>query len=167
MSSCPFLSPAFRCGFSPCQTSAARCTRSTTLSWPGSCSMSLTRCQSHKTFFFFVTDAPGPVLWNFLRSQITPLRCHKKFNCTSREPLLNVKAQYSWPPYSKYFRLSHFYTENIIYFCYWKSQPNEEVNCTGPSPSVSVHGYKALTNMLVSAHDDIWSLVYHASKAWA
>ncbi len=34
----------------------------------------------------------------------------------NREPLLKGKVQYSWPPYTNYFRSASFDNSNIIYF---------------------------------------------------
>ncbi len=56
----------------------------------------------------------------------------------NREPLLKGMAQYSWPPCTNQFRSAHFYIENMIYLGSKTSYLNEEVNCTEPSPSVSV-----------------------------
>ncbi len=40
--------------------------------------------------------------------------------------------------FTNQFRSAAFYTENIIYLCYKTSCLGEELNCTAPSPSVSV-----------------------------
>jgi hypothetical protein len=58
---------------------------------------------------------------------ISPLGCKVQ----DREVLLKGKAQYSWPPCTTLFRSAPFYIENIISYL-------NEVNCTEPSPSVSV-----------------------------
>ncbi len=42
------------------------------------------------------------------------------------------------PPCTNQFRLAALYVENIIYVCYKTSYLNEEVDCTEPSPYVSV-----------------------------
>ncbi len=52
--------------------------------------------------------------------------------------MLRGKAQYSWPLHTNLFRLAAFDTENIIYFFYKTSYPDEEVNHTEPSPLVSI-----------------------------
>ncbi len=54
------------------------------------------------------------------------------------ENLLKGKDQYSWPPCTNLFRSVPFYIENIINIFNKTSNLNEEVNCTEPSPSVSI-----------------------------
>ncbi len=61
-----------------------------------------------------------------------------KMEAWIRETLLKGKAQYSWPPWHSQFISGAFDFENIIYFLYETRYFNEEVNCTEPSPSVSV-----------------------------
>ncbi len=56
----------------------------------------------------------------------------------TREALPKGKAQYSWPPGTNRHESVHFCTEDIIYYLYLTTYPNEEVNCTEPSPLVSV-----------------------------
>jgi hypothetical protein len=61
-----------------------------------------------------------------------------EFISVAREVLLNGKAQYSWPPSTKYFTSDPFHIENIIYVFYKTSYLNEEVNCTELFSSVSI-----------------------------
>jgi hypothetical protein len=56
----------------------------------------------------------------------------------NRETLLKGMAQYSLPPCTNLFRSAPFYIENIINIFDKKSYLNEEVNGTGPSPSVNI-----------------------------
>ncbi len=58
--------------------------------------------------------------------------------CPAREVLLKGKAQYSWPPCINQFRSAPFYIENIINLFYKTSYLNKEVNCTEPSPLISI-----------------------------
>ncbi len=55
-----------------------------------------------------------------------------------KEPLQKGKAKYGWSPSTNQFESAHFYIESIIYLFNKTSYHNEEVNCTEPSPSVSV-----------------------------
>jgi hypothetical protein len=52
--------------------------------------------------------------------------------------LAEGKAQYSRPPCTNQFRSAPFYIENIINLYYKTSYLNEGVNCTEPSPLVSI-----------------------------
>ncbi len=52
--------------------------------------------------------------------------------------LTEGKAQYGQPPFTNKLRSAAFCIENIIYLCYKTSYLNVEVNCTEPSPSVSI-----------------------------
>jgi hypothetical protein len=54
-----------------------------------------------------------------------------------RELILMGKAQYGLPPCINELRSAGFDTAKIIYFFY-QNNPNEELNCTGPSPSARV-----------------------------
>jgi len=56
----------------------------------------------------------------------------------TREVLLKEKAQYGWSPCTNKFRSAHFYIEHIIYVFIPNKLPNEEVNCTELSLSVSI-----------------------------
>ena len=55
---------------------------------------------------------------------------------STREPLLKGKAQHCWFPCTNLFRSAAFDIANLIYI--FTKQPTLEMNCTEPSPSVSV-----------------------------
>ncbi len=55
-----------------------------------------------------------------------------------REVLLKGKAQYRLPPCTSQVRSASFNIESTIYLFYKTSSTNEEVNCTEPSPLVSI-----------------------------
>ncbi len=52
----------------------------------------------------------------------------QQFEAITREPQLNGKAQYGWPPRTNWFISAAFDIPNIIYFIYL----NDEVNRTEP-----------------------------------
>jgi hypothetical protein len=54
------------------------------------------------------------------------------------EVLLKVKAQYGCPLCANQFRSAPFCIVNITYLFFQIGIFNEEVNCTEPSPSVSI-----------------------------
>ncbi len=56
---------------------------------------------------------------------------------STREPLPKGKAQYYWPPCSNQFRTIAFSLEMLFIFFTKTSYPNEEVNSTEPSPTLS------------------------------
>jgi hypothetical protein len=56
----------------------------------------------------------------------------------TKETLLKGKAQYTWPPCANLLTSAPFYIENMINIFNKTSYLNEEVNCSEPSPSVSV-----------------------------
>jgi len=62
----------------------------------------------------------------------------KPLESFTREVLLEGKAQYAWPPCTNQFRSAPFNIETIINLFYKQSNLNEEVNCTEPSPLVSI-----------------------------
>ncbi len=62
----------------------------------------------------------------------------------SRESLIKGKIQYTWPPWTNQFKLVIFRTATMLFFFCKMSYLNEEVNCTKPSPSVSVPWLKYL-----------------------
>jgi hypothetical protein len=74
------------------------------------------------------------------------------FECWRKEPLLKGKAQYS-SPCTNQFSSAIFYIVNIITF-YKTSYPNEEVNCTKLSTSVSVTCGLYSKNILTIISDD-------------
>jgi hypothetical protein len=64
-----------------------------------------------------------------------------------REPLLKGKAQYSWPPSTYYLIIEAFDIANIFYFMNKTSYPNEEVNETESSPSISIPWFHNLCSI--------------------
>ncbi len=66
------------------------------------------------------------------------MNVHIKLKCLSREPLLKGKTQYSLTPCTDKFRWAAFDIATINLLFYNTRYLNEEVNCTEPSPSVSV-----------------------------
>ncbi len=99
-----------------------------------------------------------------------------KVDSLAKETLLKGKALYSWPPNTNLYRSAPFYIENIIYIFNKTSYLNEEVNCTEPSPSVSVpwpkHQLTALYCQkgfvdLPTAYDYVLCLVFcNKDKTW-
>ncbi len=67
------------------------------------------------------------------------------FKRFTMEVLLKRKAQYSWTPCTNQIGSAPFYIENIINLFCKTSYLNEEINCTEPSPFVSIPwSYKSL-----------------------
>ncbi len=75
---------------------------------------------------------------------IVPIWQHMGTMLCTREVLFKGMAQYRWPPSTNLLRTAPFLIDNIIYLCYKTSYLNEEVNCTDPSPSVSIPCMQAL-----------------------
>ena len=104
--------------------------------------MLLENCKFLKCMFFVVKYCMTKVLVPFICVCMLCLEANlyvalKQMNFT-RETLLNGKAQYSWPPCTNLSRSATFYIENIIYIINKTGYLNEEVNCTKPSPSLSI-----------------------------
>ncbi len=53
----------------------------------------------------------------------------------TKEPVLKRKVKYHWPPYTNFVQISCFF---YSIFHIKTSYLNEEVNCTNPSPSISI-----------------------------
>ncbi len=79
------------------------------------------------------------------------------------EVLLKWKALYCWPPCTKC-RSFPFYIEKIIYISNKISDLNEEVNCSEPSPSVSVPCMSEQINWLTCGWP--WSIDAKECLSW-